>query len=267
MRQELASPGPYRSERELSLGRSVDFLKTAPTYVVGFPGSISPSIEVASSLLVSSRGIGHRSKPPMTETPPSLAPLAAAKADLRRVALARRDGLDPEARHLGAEALARSDALPAIAPGTVVAGYFPIRSEIDPRPLMRRLATAGVRLALPVVGDDRVTMVFRVWHEGDALEPASFGLSVPPARAGEVEPDVLLMPLAAFDGAGHRIGYGKGHYDRALDRLESRRPRLKIGLAFACQRVDGVPAEAHDRRLDLILTETGAITPRIPSSE
>jgi len=203
----------------------------------------------------------------MTETSPSLAPLAAAKAELRRAALACRDGLDPEARRLGAEALARSDALPAIAPGTVVAGYFPIRSEIDPRPLMRRLATAGARLALPVVGEDRVTMVFREWREGDELVPASFGLSVPPAGAIALEPDVLLMPLAAFDAAGHRIGYGKGHYDRALDRLESRRPRLKIGLAFACQRVDGVPAEAHDRRLDLILTETGAITPRIPSSE
>lgn len=205
----------------------------------------------------------------MTETPsaPAFASLAAAKADLRRAALARRDGLDPDARRAGGEALARSDAVPAIAPGGVVAGYFPIRSEIDPRPLMRRLASAGARLALPVVGEDRVTMIFREWREGDELVPASFGLSVPPAGAIALEPDVLLMPLAAFDAAGHRIGYGKGHYDRALDRLESDRPRLKIGLAFACQRVDGVPAEAHDRRLDLILTETGAITPRIPPSE
>lgn len=203
----------------------------------------------------------------MTETSPAFAPLAAAKAELRRAALARRDGLDPDTRRAGASALAGAQALPTFPEGCVVAGYFPIRSEIDPRPLMVRLAALGARLALPVVGEDRVSMVFREWCEGDVLVPASFGLSVPPEGAADLDPDVLLMPLAAFDGAGHRIGYGKGHYDRALDRLERSRPRLKIGLAFACQRVDAVPAEPHDHRLDLILTETGAITPRIPSSE
>lgn len=203
----------------------------------------------------------------MTETTSASLSLALAKADLRRAALARRDGIAPDLRSSAAEALARFETPPVVAGAIVVAGYFPIRSEIDPRPLMRRLAALGARLALPVVGEDRVSMVFREWRDGVVLETASFGLSVPPADACELDPDVVLLPLAAFDGAGHRIGYGKGHYDRALDRMERVRPRLKIGLAFACQRVDAVPAEDHDRRLDLILTEAGAITPRIPSSE
>jgi 5-formyltetrahydrofolate cyclo-ligase len=92
-----------------------------------------------------------------------------------------------------------------------------------------------------------------------ALEPARFGLSVPPAAAGEVDPDVILVPLAGFDRRGHRLGYGAGHYDRALARLIAARPRLVLGLAYAAQAVDAVPAEPHDRRLDAVLTETGRI--------
>ncbi len=180
---------------------------------------------------------------------------------MRRAALARRDALPAAARTAAAERLATfADALD-IAAGTIVAGYLPIRSEIDPRPLMRRLAERGLRLALPVVEADGETMHFRAWTEGAPTEPARFGLTVPADGATIVEPTVLLMPLAAFDAAGHRIGYGKGHYDRALARLEAGTPCLKIGLAFAIQRVDAVPAEGHDRRLDLILTEAGPIRP------
>jgi 5-formyltetrahydrofolate cyclo-ligase len=175
--------------------------------------------------------------------------------------LAARDALTPEIR---AEAAARLAALIdtiAVTPGAIVAGYMPIRSEIDPRPLMAALAARGARLCLPVVAEDRETLIFREWHAGAALEPSGFGLSVPTADAAELAPDVLLLPLAVFDAAGNRIGYGKGHYDRALARLEAVGPRRKIGLAFALQRVDAVPAEPHDRPLDLILTEDG---PRVP---
>lgn len=200
----------------------------------------------------------------MTATPSATASL---KDTLRRAALARRDGLDASSREVAAEALAAAPTMPAVLPGTIVAGYFPIRSEIDPRPLMRRLSASGARLALPVVMGDGESLVFRLWREGEALEKASFGLSVPPARAPTVEPDVLLVPLAAFDAAGHRIGYGKGHYDRALARLDAGRRRLAIGLAFSIQRVDEVPAEPHDRPLDLILTEAGAIRPAATLSE
>jgi 5-formyltetrahydrofolate cyclo-ligase len=201
----------------------------------------------------------------MTTMPSSPPPSAAlAKAELRRAALAARDGLAAEARADGAVAIAEvvaAAALPLLPAGTVVAGYYPIRSEVDPRPLMRRLAALGARLALPAVGADGETLTFRLWCEGDGLVAAAFGLREPVASAEAVDPDVLVMPLAAFDGAGNRIGYGKGHYDRALARLDAAKPRLAIGLAFACQRVDRVPAEAHDRPLDLVLTETGAIVP------
>lgn len=177
------------------------------------------------------------------------------------MALAARDRLGERGR---AEASARladfAEAL-GLADGASVAGFWPIGSEIDPRPLMERLLARGHRLALPVVLDDRETMIFRAWRPGDPLEPSRFGLSVPPATVAAVDPDVLLMPLAAFDRAGERIGWGKGHYDRALARMEARVPRRKIGLAFSVQEVAGIPAEPHDRRLDLLLTELGPIVP------
>jgi 5-formyltetrahydrofolate cyclo-ligase len=99
--------------------------------------------------------------------------------------------------------------------------------------------------------------VFRRWRPGAPLEAAPFGLSHPPAEAGTVDPDVLLVPLAAFDRRGHRIGYGRGYYDRALARLDARGRRRAIGVAFSVQEVDAVPDEPHDRRLDAVLTEAG----------
>lgn len=185
------------------------------------------------------------------------------KAELRHGVLAARDALDPAIRAEAATRLAAQAEALAVPPHTIVAGYMPIRSEIDPRPLMVELAARGARLCLPAVGDDRETLIFRAWTPGDALEPASFGLSVPGPDAAELAPEVLLLPLAAFDDAGNRIGYGKGHYDRALERLEALGPRRKIGLAFALQHVTAIPAEPHDRPLDLILTEDG---PRVPTT-
>jgi len=202
--------------------------------------------------------------PPSDDAP---VPAPPSKAELRRAALAARDALSPEARAVAADAVAATEALPLLPAGTVVAGYHPIRSELDPRPLMRRLAALGARLVLPADGADGETLEFRLWREGERLVAAAFGLSEPAVEAPVADPDVLLMPLAAFDDRGDRIGYGKGHYDRALERLERDKPRLKIGLAFSRQRVDRVPAEPHDRRLDLVLTEAGAIVPGAPDPE
>lgn len=198
----------------------------------------------------------------MTDHPDGPAAISLpAKAELRRAALARRDGLAPERRAaLSARLVDHLDDL-GLCCGKMVAGFWPIRSEIDPRPLMAALAARGLSLALPVVLDDRETMIFRRHVPGGPLVASSFGLSVPPSQADEVIPDALLVPLAAFDRAGHRIGYGKGHYDRALARIEADGPKLKIGLAFAIQEVARVPDEGHDRRLDLILTEDGPIVP------
>ena len=185
------------------------------------------------------------------------------KADLRRAALTRRDALRPDLGRIAAARLVDlvAEALADTPAEAVVAGFWPIRSEIDPRPALEHLAASGRPLVLPALIGGGATMVFRRWRPGEALVKGAFGLSEPPATAPEIDPGVLLMPLAAFDRAGHRIGYGGGYYDRALERLEATGPRLKIGLAFAVQEVARVPAEPHDRPLDLILTEAGPITP------
>lgn len=138
--------------------------------------------------------------------------------------------------------------------GRVLSGYFPIRSEADPRPLMSIAAARGVELALPVTTP--AGLLFRRWHHGDPLIPAGFGTSGPSPAAPSVIPDILVMPLAAFDRRLHRIGYGQGHYDRAIDglRADGHKPLL-IGLAFAAQEVEKVPFEPHDIPLDFIVTE------------
>ena len=189
-------------------------------------------------------------------TPPDQA--LSDKAALHRAALARRDALGAEPRERASEAIGRAPLPfdPRLA-GLIVGGYWPIRSEVDPRPLMRRLAGRGARLALPVVGPSRLT--FRAFAFGDALEIAGFGLSEPLPAAPEVVPGALLVPLAAFDRTGQRIGYGRGYYDRAIAALDAHAPPLTVGLAFAVQEIARVPAAPHDRPLDWVLTEREAI--------
>jgi 5-formyltetrahydrofolate cyclo-ligase len=142
-------------------------------------------------------------------------------------------------------------------PGEIISGFFPIRSEADIRPLMHRLKQRGARLCLPVVLD-RQTIVFREIADGMPLVDTGFGTTGPGPDSPVLDPDLLLVPLSAFDARGHRIGYGAGHYDRAIARLRarSRSPRL-VGIAFDCQQVDEVPFEAHDVALDAVLTESG----------
>lgn len=181
------------------------------------------------------------------------------KAELRGEVLARRSAL-PEAERLAAAVrVAESIGALPIPPGAIVSGFLPIRGEIDPRPALDDLARRGQRLCLPVVLEDRVTMIFRAWQPGEPLVPSSFGLSVPEPSAPVVDPSVMLVPLAAFDRRGFRIGYGKGHYDRAIERLSALGPLLEIGIAFACQEIDQVPAEPHDRPMQWVVTEAGAV--------
>jgi 5-formyltetrahydrofolate cyclo-ligase len=126
---------------------------------------------------------------------------------------------------------------------------------------MRELAGQGARLALPCIEAGR--LVFRQFAFGDRLRQVGFGLSQPPSDAANTAPDIMLVPLAAFDRKGGRIGYGKGYYDGAIGRQveNGRRPRT-LGLAFACQEVEAVPLEAHDQRLDAILSERELISVR-----
>ncbi|MEM7766412.1 MAG: 5-formyltetrahydrofolate cyclo-ligase [Pseudomonadota bacterium] len=143
--------------------------------------------------------------------------------------------------------------------GPVVAGYWPIGSEIDPRPLLERLHTAGAQLCLPRVADDGVGMSFHAWTPGDALEARAFGLQEPPASAPLLRPTLLLMPALAFDLEGHRLGYGKGHYDRAIVGLRDHGRAFTCALAFAGQQIDTVPHEPHDQLLDWAMTEAGSV--------
>jgi len=142
-----------------------------------------------------------------------------------------------------------------------VSGYWPLRDELDPRPILSALAARGQRLCLPVVVESGAALVFRGWRPDMSLEPAAFGTQVPGADCPVLEPDVLLVPLLAFDRRGHRLGYGGGFYDRTLAGLRGRRPVLAVGLAFAAQEVDEVPVEAGDQPLDRVVTEREVMTP------
>jgi 5-formyltetrahydrofolate cyclo-ligase len=140
-----------------------------------------------------------------------------------------------------------------------VSGFSALKSEINPVPLMRKLADAGARLALPVVAGRGKPLVMRGWAFGEPLEAGVWGIRQPKADAPEVDPDILIVPLAAFDRAGNRIGYGAGYYDMTINRLRAIKPVLAIGIAYAAQEVPAVPFTARDARLDLVLTEREVI--------
>jgi 5-formyltetrahydrofolate cyclo-ligase len=188
---------------------------------------------------------------------------AALKTELRRAALARRDALPAAERMAAAQAVAALD-LPefltgAVLPGVVVSGYSPLGSEISPLPLLRRFADAGAALALPVVAGRGQPLTMRAWSFGAPLRSGVWGIREPPPEAAEVLPDVLIVPLLAFDRSGHRIGYGAGYYDMTIARLRGIKPVIAAGIAYAAQEIPAVPATPRDARLDLVLTERGAI--------
>ena len=185
--------------------------------------------------------------------------LAAIKAELRREALARRDALPPAERVQAAEAIAARAFPLAIDAGTIVSGFMPMKSEINPLPLMRKLAAAGARLALPVVAGRGKPLIMRTWGIGEPLAAGVWGIREPPPSAAVVAPDILLVPLLAFDRAGHRIGYGAGYYDMTIAALRARQAVVAVGLAFAAQEIAAVPATPHDAPLDLVLTEREVI--------
>jgi 5-formyltetrahydrofolate cyclo-ligase len=178
------------------------------------------------------------------------------KANLRAAALAARDALSGDQRAAAALAVAARGLPVEIKRGTIVSGYSPIRSEIDPLPLMRALAAEGARLALPAVTARGKSLAFRAWSAGDRLMLGPLGIPEPSPAAAEVIPDIMLVPLAAFDRLGHRIGYGAGHYDYTLAHVRKVKPVTAIGLAFAVQEIEAVPALQHDVALDYVLTET-----------
>jgi 5-formyltetrahydrofolate cyclo-ligase len=174
---------------------------------------------------------------------------------IRRDALARRDAMLPEIRQAAAQAIAAREFPLAITPGVIVSGFMPLKSEINPLPLMQKLAGQGARLALPAIAGRGKPLMLRGWEPGAPLERGQWGIREPTADAAEVEPDIVLVPLLAFDRAGHRIGYGAGYYDLTIARLRARKAVMAVGVAFAMQEVPAIPATPRDARLDLVLTE------------
>ncbi|CAA6605749.1 conserved hypothetical protein [Rhodospirillaceae bacterium LM-1] len=182
------------------------------------------------------------------------------KQDMRRALRAARRDVQPL---LGGQASLRltDHALPHLPcpPGSIVTGYWPVGSEMDPRPLMLALQDKGCRLALPVVVGRGEPLAFCAFNFDDALAPGLMGTPEPTADKERLDPDILLVPLLGFDKRGLRLGQGGGFYDRTLESLRRQRHVFALGIAYAAQEVASLPFLAHDQKLDAIATEQGFI--------
>jgi 5-formyltetrahydrofolate cyclo-ligase len=181
------------------------------------------------------------------------------KAIIRRDALTRRNALPPDLRAEAAEAIAARPFPVGATPGLVVSGFMPLKSEINPLPLMRRLAGQGAALALPAIAGRGKPLIMRAFAFGDELAAGQWGIREPKPQAREVAPDIMLVPLLAFDRDGKRIGYGAGYYDMTIAKFRAVKPLVAIGVAFAAQEIAEVPVTERDARLDLVLTERETI--------
>jgi 5-formyltetrahydrofolate cyclo-ligase len=190
--------------------------------------------------------------------------LPISKPALRVQALAQR-GTTPTAaavafaEHIAVEGLAL---VKRLHPG-IVSAYFPLDGEPSPLALLEKLAAAGIKTALPVTGRLGTPLVFRLWRYGEPTVKGKMAIEEPLRGAPEAAPDLLFVPLAAFDRAGHRIGYGAGFYDRSLAQLRAKKIIWAAGLAYASQEFPVVPHDAHDESLDYVLTERELIVCRV----
>lgn len=182
------------------------------------------------------------------------------KRDLRARMRTWRGGLGAREKADAAEELAMHGLafLPALPPDAIVSGFASLPDELRTWPLLRRLARDGVRLALPVIQGKGRPLQFRAWRPGDPMDSGVWGIAEPKVASPEVEPDVVLVPLLAFDCLGWRLGYGGGYYDRTLAALRGRKNITAVGLAYEGQEVAAVPHLDYDQRLDWVLTPSGA---------
>lgn len=183
-----------------------------------------------------------------------------AKAELRAVMRSRRKALKAMHPHAAAAAAAHAPAMLKALPfaPVVVALYQPMGAELDTAPLADVLRVSGLMLALPRVAAANAPLTFHLWTPGDPLAPDLQRCMAPLPDAPTVDPDVVIVPLLAFDARGGRLGQGGGYYDRTLEQLAFRSPRgLFVGMAYAGQAVERIPDEDHDQKLDGVLTERG----------
>lgn len=182
---------------------------------------------------------------------------ADAKTAARAAAQARRQAAHDARGDAAESAAALLDAALGETPGCL-AGYLPIRSEIDPQPAMARLAARGAALAVPVMSGPEAALWFCCWTPGAPTRTGPFGVAIP-LDDYPMQPDVVIAPLLAFDRTGARLGYGGGYYDRTLAAIRAARPVLAVGLAYAAQEVAALPVEPTDQPLDMIVTEREVI--------
>ncbi len=190
----------------------------------------------------------------------TLGDVSETKARLREDARRRRAALDPGARAAAAAAIA-DRAIPLIArlAPDILAAYVAVRGEVDVGAILVWAEQAGVPAALPSV-EDGTRLVFRRHRPGEPLPTGWYGIPAPPAGAEGVHPNLLVIPMLAFDRSGARLGYGRGFYDRAVAGLRNHRVDVRlVGVAFAVQEVAEIPTEAHDMRMDFVVTETEII--------
>ena len=184
------------------------------------------------------------------------------KSALRAQVLAKRDAMPAAERQAAADAIAARGLPIDVTPGVIVAGFMPMKTEINPLPLLRKLAGQGAQLALPCIDGRGRPLIMRAWTFGDDLKAGQWGIREPLPEAPVVAPEVVIVPLAAFDRSGQRIGYGAGYYDMTLAALRARKKVIAVGIAFAAQETAQVPATERDERLDFVLTENEIIALR-----
>ena len=193
----------------------------------------------------------------------NLPSLADQKADLRKRCYARRIAIDAAAAEAAAKAVAASiDREVNVDASTIVAAYWPLPGELDPRPALNALIKRGAAGALPRMVGDGKPVVFHEWKPGDRLVEGRFKVMEPASDVPIVSPTVVLVPLLAFDAACQRLGHGKGYYDRTIQALKENDPRVRaVGVAFAAQEVERVPTDAYDQTLDMVITEKAVHRP------
>jgi 5-formyltetrahydrofolate cyclo-ligase len=183
-----------------------------------------------------------------------------AKNEFRRAALARRAALPAQARAAFSKKLVAEGAELALRfKPRAVSAFYPVRDEPDTLALLALLAGEGVATALPVTGARGEALTFRRWRPGEPTVPGQMRIPEPPPEAAALDPDLLFVPLSAFDRRGHRIGYGAGHYDRTLAALRALKPIVAVGVAYAVAEIPAVPDGPHDERLDYVLTDSELI--------
>lgn len=175
------------------------------------------------------------------------------KSQIRHTMIDKRMALSAQDQATAANAL-KAHVSALIPEGAVVGGYVPIRAEADIMPALEMLSVRGHQVGLPVTGEKETLLAFRYWQPGDKLVRGKFNVQEPEHRSPLIVPDIVLVPLVAFDDRFYRIGYGAGYYDRTIHMLrKGKKPITCIGVAYAFQQVSRVPTEAHDEPLDKVI--------------